>query len=349
MSTTPNLGITEIASSQTQKEVTCNTALENLDTAMTDLLSVAITSADVTPTASTVTLARRIKLTGVLTGNRNLIVPTAKKEFVVDNQTTGKFTITVKTASGSGIATYGTGWGHAAGDVRHLYCDGTNVVTAQSSLGGASEATLNLSADTTLPALAGRQNILVDASGGNKAITLPTGTAGMVISVKKTDSSGNSVTVTATIEGATNYVITEQNRVVEVEYDNAWRIRNVYSPSVTADVEAETSVAGYDDTASPPTAEIAVATHVAMLVDAAAGAYALAAPVAGTDDGKRVEIIAKTAQPHVVTIDVASPPVTPINETFTVMTFGGAIGDSIVLRAYDGNWYVVSNINVVLS
>jgi hypothetical protein len=245
MSTTTNLGITEISASQTQKEATANTAFDSLDKVVTDLYAVpAITTADVTADVATATFSRRLKLTGALTANRNLILPSTKHEWVIDNQTTGKFKVTVKTASGSGVDTYGTGWGHAAGDVRHVYCDGTNVISGQSSLGGASEATLNLSADTTLPALAGRQNILVDASGGNRAITLPTGTAGMVISVKKTDSSGNSVTVTATIEGATNYVITEQNRVVEVEYDTAWRIRNVYSPSVVTD----------DDTAYAPLA-----------------------------------------------------------------------------------------------
>jgi hypothetical protein len=66
--------------------------------------------------------------------------------------------------------------------------------------------------------------------------------------------------------------------------------------------------------------------------------YRAVSPEAGTDDGKRIEIISKTAQPHTVTVDVASPPVTPFIATYSVATFGGAKGDTIVLRAYHGNW-----------
>jgi hypothetical protein len=64
---------------------------------------------------------------------------------------------------------------------------------------------------------------------------------------------------------------------------------------------------------------------------------------------ERVEIISTTAQPHTVTVDVLSSPVTPFNANKSLLTFGGNIGDSVVLRAYQGNWYVVSNINVTLS
>jgi len=64
-----------------------------------------------------------IKLTGVLTGNRNVIVPTAVRDYWITNSTTGAFTVTVKTASGSGVLV-------TQGKAATLYCDGTNVVAA---------------------------------------------------------------------------------------------------------------------------------------------------------------------------------------------------------------------------
>jgi hypothetical protein len=66
---------------------------------------------------------RILELTGVLTGNINVIVPTAVWQWTVANLTTGAFTLTVKTAAGTGIV---------VGQTRRciLYCDNTNVVRA---------------------------------------------------------------------------------------------------------------------------------------------------------------------------------------------------------------------------
>jgi hypothetical protein len=64
-------------------------------------------------------------LTGVLSGNRNLIVPNTVAQYWVDNETTGAFTLTVKTAAGTGIVV-------PQGVRNILYCDGTNVVGADS-------------------------------------------------------------------------------------------------------------------------------------------------------------------------------------------------------------------------
>jgi hypothetical protein len=43
-------------------------------------------------------------LTGTLTGNRNLIIPSSPKNYNIINQTSGAFTITVKQAAGTGFA-----------------------------------------------------------------------------------------------------------------------------------------------------------------------------------------------------------------------------------------------------
>lgn len=61
--------------------------------------------------------------TGTLTGNINVIVPTAVARWYVYNNTNGAFTLTVKTSAGTGILV-------VQGTRTILYCDGTNVVTA---------------------------------------------------------------------------------------------------------------------------------------------------------------------------------------------------------------------------
>lgn len=63
------------------------------------------------------------QFTGTLTGNRNIIVPNTVQQYWVTNDTTGAYTFTVKTAAGTGVAI-------AAGSRTILYCDGTNVVAA---------------------------------------------------------------------------------------------------------------------------------------------------------------------------------------------------------------------------
>lgn len=66
------------------------------------------------------------RFTGVLTGARNIIVPNTIQQYWVDNETTGAFALTVKTAAGTGTIV-------GQGNRSILYCDGTNVVLAQTS------------------------------------------------------------------------------------------------------------------------------------------------------------------------------------------------------------------------
>lgn len=56
-----------------------------------------------------------------LTATRELVVPTIQKQYIVQNNTTGGQSITVKTSSGTGITV-------PNGRKAHLYVDGTNVV-----------------------------------------------------------------------------------------------------------------------------------------------------------------------------------------------------------------------------
>ena len=64
--------------------------------------------------------------TGILTGNRVIIVPATVQQYWVSNATTGAYTLTVKTSAGTGV-------GVSAGARAILYSDGTNVVDADTS------------------------------------------------------------------------------------------------------------------------------------------------------------------------------------------------------------------------
>jgi hypothetical protein len=96
-----------------------------VQTAANGFLSKSVAGAvDVTLTAAEAGYAT-IKLTGAITANINVIVPAAAARWTIWNATSGAFSVTVKTSTGTGVAvTQGTTW--------QLLCDGTNVVDANS-------------------------------------------------------------------------------------------------------------------------------------------------------------------------------------------------------------------------
>jgi hypothetical protein len=64
--------------------------------------------------------------TGVLTGNRNVIVPATVQQYWVGNDTTGAYTLEVKTSAGTGVIL-------AQGQRAILFCDGTNVLNGSTA------------------------------------------------------------------------------------------------------------------------------------------------------------------------------------------------------------------------
>ena len=125
MPVSANLDITHLEEGQNDKVPRINTARDNLEKAVTNLLSKAVTDgADtvLTTTEAGEALGNMVyTLTGALTANRNVEVPTNTKLYICENATTGGFSVTVKTNAGTGIAI-------PAGVKKTLYCDGTNVV-----------------------------------------------------------------------------------------------------------------------------------------------------------------------------------------------------------------------------
>jgi hypothetical protein len=79
----------------------------------------------------------------------------------------------------------------------------------------------------------------------------------------------------------------------------------------------------------------AVRDTVFMITDAGVGAYTLAAPTAGIDDGKEFTIIDTTGHAHTVTT-----PSNVINTNKHIATFGGTLGQQLKLVAQGGTWWV---------
>ena len=66
------------------------------------------------------------RFTGALTGDREVVVPATVQQYWVDNQTTGAYTLTIKTTSAAGFVVN-------QGARAILYCDGSDVVNADTA------------------------------------------------------------------------------------------------------------------------------------------------------------------------------------------------------------------------
>jgi hypothetical protein len=133
-----------------------NTALSRIEEAIAGMTTITVTGSNYTlddtqyvENSSTTAESHLhiIKTSGTLTGNRDVIVPARTKTYLVQNGNGGAYTLTVKTASGTGVII-------PQGGVQYVYCDGTNVEAA----------TLGITNDGTK---------LLDTNG-NELITLTT-------------------------------------------------------------------------------------------------------------------------------------------------------------------------------
>ena len=94
-----------------------------------------------------------IAFTGTLSANRTITVPSAEKWWIMDNQTAGAYTLTVKVSGQTGIT-----WGASDKGTKILYSNGTDIV--DTNVGGGvgafdlngNELTLDADADTSITA-----------------------------------------------------------------------------------------------------------------------------------------------------------------------------------------------------
>lgn len=136
-------------------------------------------NSDVTPDAAPTARVQILSLIGALTGNVNLILPAWDgKRWLVLNGTTGAFTVTVKTAVGTGVViTQGYGC--------EVYSDGTNILRrGVESNGTTVRLSAALLAGVVSSPVAAVQNLTTGAT-----IALPTGGR-----TKRLSASGGAVT-----------------------------------------------------------------------------------------------------------------------------------------------------------
>lgn len=151
-----------------------------------DYVSISLTGQPSPYTLSGTNLNRiAYQFSGVLTANMEIIVPNTIQQYWIRNNTTGSYTLTVKTAAGTGVAVVQNG-------ASILYCDGTNVVQAETanlsvpvaiSQGGTAATTaggalvnlggtsLGIGVFTATNASVARASLGAAASGANSDIT----------------------------------------------------------------------------------------------------------------------------------------------------------------------------------
>jgi hypothetical protein len=135
-----------------------NTNIQILEEAINGYVSQALTSGGTVSLTytdgSTGDVARHavIALTGTITGNAVVTVPANEKVWIIDNQSSGAYTVTVKVSGQTGVT-----WGASDKGTKILYANGTDVV--DTSIGGVGaydlnggELILDADADTSITA-----------------------------------------------------------------------------------------------------------------------------------------------------------------------------------------------------
>ena len=222
-----------------------NTNLLILEQAIGGFQSVAITTG-ATLTFSNGALSNGknnvLKLVGTIGGAVNVVVPDSiEKTYIIDNATTGAYTVTVKTSSGSGVT-----WAANDKGTKVVYSDGTNVVdTNLTDL--SSDFSPQLSADLDCNG----QDIIMDSSN-----SIQDDSNNEYIKMAKTASAVNEFTVTNAATGnAPNLSATGGDTNIDLNltpkgygratFNGQGKIQSV-AEKVTTEATAATGTINYD-------------------------------------------------------------------------------------------------------
>jgi hypothetical protein len=134
--------------------------------------SITMTNANVTLTRLQSAMSM-ISISGALTANLQLILPVYLKQWLIINNCTGAFTITVKTAAGSGAVS-------VPNSSQSVFCDGTNIVAGSS---GRLITTQTIAVSGTYNPTPGTNSIVVEVFGaGGGSGGCPATGAGVAVS-----------------------------------------------------------------------------------------------------------------------------------------------------------------------
>lgn len=219
-----------------------NRVLDLIEQSIAGIQSVVLASADVTLTATNGQLdqARNMILncTGTLSDNVNVIIPAKGKIYVVLNDTSGSYTVTVKTAAGTGVVV-------PQGTMQVVMCDGTDcyLMTVSEALNA---TTLNSVAASTyarkdqgLPT----DQIFTKAQGTQRA-TLSSTAASVAVDASLSNSFKLTLTEDATlanptgspVSGQTIRILVKQNGTGgwTLAYGSKYKFPGGTAPTITA-------------------------------------------------------------------------------------------------------------------
>lgn len=172
---------------------------------------------------------------GSLTATRELVVPTINKTYIVQNNTTGGQSITVKTSAGTGITV-------PNGSTATLYVDGTNVIQAFDYLPTLTVPTLNVTTldltnieVTNIKAKDGTASASIANSTGTFTVSAPfiaSGTAALNGGTTIGDASGDSFTINSSAVSIPNGLNFDSNTLFIDSTNNRIAI-NAASAAVT--------------------------------------------------------------------------------------------------------------------
>ena len=183
-----------------------------------------------------------LKLTGTIGGAVNVVVPdSVEKTYVIDNATTGAFTVTVKTTSGTGVT-----WAAADKGTKMVYSDGTNVVdTAFTDLSSDYSPQLSADLDTN------DNNITIDTAhgildeNGNQQITFTTAGSAVNEFTIANAGTGNAPELAATGGDASIDLNLTPKGVGRATFNGQGKIQSV-AEKVTTEATAATGTVNYD-------------------------------------------------------------------------------------------------------
>jgi hypothetical protein len=182
-----------------------------------------------------------IKLTGTITGNQVVTIPDSiEKTYIVENGTSGAFTVQFKTVSGTGPT-----WSTVDKGIKFLYSDGTNIVDVNSNLSASSFEQINLPTQNEIrfEDASGGQYVALKAGttvASNVTFTLPTadGTADQVLTTN-----GSGALSFATVSGGAAWqaVVTSSLTVVA----KSGYFINTSSAAITATLPASPALGDF--------------------------------------------------------------------------------------------------------
>ena len=207
--------IDHVEQGQSQKEVTVNEAIDILERKIGNFMDIDVAGAVDVDLSDDQVRDMRLEFSGILTGNITVTVPARNMLFVIENKTTGAFTLMFRVIGGGGTAVL-LGRGFAS----WLWCDGVDIFDLTREL---TDYVIDVSA--TYQATSYDRKINADTSGGAFTITLPQAEPGKEILITSIGAA-TALTIarggTDTMNGsASNLTITTQWQAIKFVGENA--------------------------------------------------------------------------------------------------------------------------------